>query len=426
MTVFRRRSRPSRLVPTQQVASAPGRGPRGFTLRTALAYLGLYTALLASALVTVPLRIGEVDPQGKESSLGLVAGVGSLVAVIANPLFGRLSDRTTSRLGRRRPWLVGGVLGGTAGLAIIAVVPSVPGILVGWCLAQLAFNATLSSLAATIPDQVPVRERGRVSGAVGFSQLIAIPLGAGVAALFASPTARFLIPALVATLLVILFAVTLRDRPAPPGQPRLTRKEFFGSFWTDPRAHPDFGWMWLTRFLVFLAAFSPVPYLAFFLSDRMHVSQQALAGTLALLTVANYGVGAVTSALSGWLSDRTGRRKPFVVAAMLVLATGMVMLAAAGSLAAVLAAQVVLGFASGLYFGVDLALSTQVLPSAATDAKDLGVMNVATVLPQSIGPAAAPLLIALGSGHNYTALYVASAVCAIAAAAAVTRIRGPR
>ena len=88
MTVFRRRSRASRPVPTQQVASAPGRAPRGFTLRTTLAYLGLYTALLASALVTVPLRIGEVDPQGKESSLGLVAGVGSLVAVIANPLFG--------------------------------------------------------------------------------------------------------------------------------------------------------------------------------------------------------------------------------------------------------------------------------------------------------------------------------------------------
>ena len=136
--------------------------PRGFIVHATAAYLGLYTALLASALVTVPLRVGEVDPHGKESSLGLVAGVGALVAVVANPLFGRLSDRTTSRLGRRRPWLVGGVLGGTTGLTIIAVIPSIPAIVLGWSLAQLAFNATLAALAATIPDQVPVRQRGRV------------------------------------------------------------------------------------------------------------------------------------------------------------------------------------------------------------------------------------------------------------------------
>lgn len=175
---------------------------------------------------------------------------------------------------------------------------------------------------------------------------------------------------------------------------------------------------------MFLAAFSPVPYFAFYLADRLHVGQQALAGTLALLTLANYGVGAVTSALGGWLSDRTGRRTPFVVAAMLVLATGMVLLAAADRLAVVLAAQLVPGLASGLYFSVDLALATQVLPSEATDAKDLGVMNVATVLPQSIGPAAAPFLIALGAGHNYTALYIAAAASAIGGAVAVTRLRG--
>lgn len=413
-------------TPAAQPRHTPHKAPRGYVFLVAAAFLGMYTALLAAALVTVPLRIAEVDPGGKESSLGLVAGVGALVAVVANPLFGRLSDRTTSRFGRRRPWLVGGVLGGTVGLTVVALVPSIPAILVGWCLAQLAFNATLSSLAATIPDQVPELQRGRVSGAVGFSQLIAVPLGAGVAALFTSAATRFLIPAAVAVVLVVAFAIVLRDRPAPSGAPPLTPKEFFGSFWTDPRSHPDFGWMWLTRFLVFFAAFAPVPYLAFFLADRIGVGQQALVGTVALLTLANYGVSAVTSALSGWVSDRLGRRKPFVVAAMVALTAGLVLLATAGTLPAVVLAQVVLGVGSGLYFAVDMALCTQVLPSGDTAAKDLGVINVANVLPQSIGPAMAPLLLAIGGGQNYTALYLFTAVCAVAAAAVVTRIKGVR
>jgi MFS family permease len=59
------------------------------------------------------------------SSLSLVLGVGAFFALIANPLVGRLSDRTTSRFGQRRPWLVGAVLGRLFGLALIAFVPSV-------------------------------------------------------------------------------------------------------------------------------------------------------------------------------------------------------------------------------------------------------------------------------------------------------------
>jgi MFS family permease len=404
----------------------PAAAPRGFALRTALAYLGLYCALLASALVTVPLRVAEVAPSSKEASLGLVAGVGALVALIANPLFGLLSDRTTSRFGRRRPWLVTGVATGAVGLTVIALIPTLPAVLIGWCVAQLGFNATLSALSATIPDQVPADQRGRVSGAVGFSQLIAVPLGAGAAALFASATSRFLAAALTAVVVIVLFTVTLRDRPAPPGLPRLTVRSFFAGFWTDPRLHPDFAWMWLTRFLVFLAAYSPVPYLAFFLSDRMGIGPQAVVDTVALLTLTNYGISAAVSAVSGWLSDRLGRRKPFVVAAGLVIAAGMGLLATAGSMPAVYLAQAVLGVGSGLYFAVDIALSTQVLPSGTNVAKDLGIMNVANVLPQSIGPALAPALLAIGKGQNYGALYSCAGLCAVAAAVVIGRVRGVR
>ncbi|WP_067449685.1 MFS transporter [Actinomadura macra] len=407
-------------------STVPATMPRGFTFRISLAYLGLYTALLASALVTVPLRVAEVDPAGKERSLALIVALGALVAVVANPLFGRLSDRTTSRFGRRRPWLVGGVLGGSAGLMLIALAPAVPAIAIGWCLAQMSFNATLSALSATVPDQVPADRRGTVSGAVGFSQLIAVPLGAASAALFGDAVIRFLVPCLAATVLVLIFAVTLPDRRVAKRLPPLTAKAFRDTFWTDPREHPTFGWMWLTRFVLFLALFTPVSYLAFYLGDRIGISPHALAGVLALLMLVEYSTSSLTSSLCGRLSDRVGRRKPFVVAAAVVMAVGMVLLATADSLTRVIVAQAVQGLATGLYFSVDVALCASVLPAPDDTAKDLGVINIANVLPQSIGPAFAPLLLAIGSGQNYTALYMFTALCALSGILVVSKVRSAR
>jgi MFS family permease len=114
----------------------------------------------------------------------LVAGVGAFLAVIANPLFGRLSDRTTSRLGMRRPWLLGGSVTGVLGLLVIALSNTVPGILIGWCIAQVAFNATLAALTAVIADQVPSKQRGTVSGFVGIAQGVDILAGVAIAQIF--------------------------------------------------------------------------------------------------------------------------------------------------------------------------------------------------------------------------------------------------
>ena len=51
--------------------------------------------------------------------LSQVAFYGAIVASIANLLAGAISDRTTSRFGRRRPWMVVGALG--ASLAYLAI-----------------------------------------------------------------------------------------------------------------------------------------------------------------------------------------------------------------------------------------------------------------------------------------------------------------
>jgi len=384
--------------------------------------------VLSVALVTLALRVDEVAPAHRESGLSLAAALGALVALFANPLAGRLSDRTASRWGRRRPWMVGGVLGGAAGLAVMAAVPSMAAVIGGWCFAQLCFNGCIAALAATVPEQVPPGDRGLVSGAIGFSQRAAVPLGMGAAALFHAGPAGFLVPAAAAVGCVLLLALPLPDAPfARPGpRPRMAVTDFLRGFWIDPRSHPDFAWMWVTRFFTYFAAVAPAPYLTYYLIERVGVSDGTVAGVVTLLTTVNYVLSAGTAAVCGWLSDRSGRRKPFVTGAAVLLAAGLGLLAAAPALPAVCLAQALLGVGSGLYFAVDMALATEVLPDSEQVGKDLGVVNSADVMPQVVGPAFAPLLLAVRPGHNYTALYLFAMAIGLLGAVSVTRIRTVR
>jgi MFS family permease len=117
-----------------------------FVLIYALAYTGTWVALLTPVLVTIALKVRQLTPDEAAANHSLVLSIGAFFALASNPFFGRLSDRTTSRFGMRRPWLIGGVIGGAAALLIVARAETIPTVLIGWCLAQLSFNAVLAAL----------------------------------------------------------------------------------------------------------------------------------------------------------------------------------------------------------------------------------------------------------------------------------------
>lgn len=417
----------SQTITTPEVDAGVHREPRAFPLRLGAANLGLFAALLPPVLVTMALKVEAIAPDTKERALALVLGTGAFVALVVNPLVGRLSDRTRSRFGRRRPWLLGGIVLGTTGIAVVAFAPSVPVVLVGWILAQAGYNAVLSMLTATIPDQVPPERRGAVSGAMGMTQTGAILLGMIGMVYIAGIPAKFIIPAAVGLVLVTLFALTLPDARRATPAARFSLKEFAASFWVNPLKHPDFGWAWLTRFLVMFAAFTPTSYMAYYLPARIGVATDDVAATLGPILMAGYALTTVTAGVGGWLSDRFGgRRKAFVLGAAAVISAGLVLLITANSIPGVYLAQAVIGVGSGIFFAVDMALVTQVLPDPATAAKDLGVINIANALPQSLAPAVAPLLLAIGGGENYAALFAFAAAVGLAGAVLVTRIKGVR
>lgn len=398
----------------------PSRTPlRTFGATMPLAGFGLNLALLTPVVVTLALKLEAIAPATKERDLGLVLGVGALLALLSNPLFGRLSDRTTTRWGMRRPWLVLGAVFGAAGLAVVALADGVVVVGVGWCVAQVAYNAALAAHAATLPDQVPVARRGAISGLVGITTLVSVVAGALLTTVLADDLARFLVPAAIALTLVGLFAVTLRDR-VTSSKPRLTASGFIGSFVFDPRRHPDFAWAWLTRFTFVFAVATGLTYLPYFLSDQLGVPTEDVPGRVAVATVAAMVATVLTSVAGGIVSDRIGRRKPFVIVAAIVAMVGLILVALSGSFTQLLIGEVVLGLGAGCFYAVDLALITEVLPDADAAGKDLGVLNMANALPQSLAPAVAPVFLAIG---GYPLLFLTGAVVGIVGALLVTRIR---
>jgi MFS family permease len=135
----------------------------------------------------------------------------------------------------------------------------------------------------------------------------------------------------------------------------------------------------------------------------------------------------VFSNLSGWFSDKVRRRKPFVLLSALLYALGILLVALAPSIPAFLLAIALTGIGQGVYVAIDLALAAAVLPEGGRQAgKDLGVFTIAEVLPFTVAPALAPLLLVIGGGGNYPALFLAAAVFAFVGALCIQPIKGVR
>ncbi len=400
------------------------RVPGIFLAGMALANLGIMLAFYTPIQNLLPRMSEEIaGPGGKEVALAVVLGVGVIGSVIGNPLAGALSDRTTSRFGRRRPWLLGGALIGMVGLLLLPSMTSVVGLTVMWLFVQFSVNSSYAALTATIPDQVPVEQRGVASGWVGLAQTLGIVLGVALVSfvVLGLGAGSYLI-AVLFVLLVLPFLFILKDPKLDPAdRPSFHLGTFLKGFWVSPKQHPDFAWAWLARFLVALAISMATLYLLFYLQDHLgFTSEQAQQNQTVLIALYAFGT-MITAVIGGAVSDRSGKRKKFVVISTVVIAIAASILAFAAQFSLAVVAALILGLGYGWYLAVDQALITQVLPAAVDRARDLGVINIANSLPQVLAPVlAAPIVTSLG---GYPVLYLVTGVIALFGAAAVLPIK---
>jgi MFS family permease len=415
----------------ERLEGEPTTGQRagwGFIALYTLAYISTSLLFLAPQLVTLALKVSSLVGMARApNSLAVVTGTGALLAMVGNPFFGRLSDRTTSPLGMRRPWIVIGLVGGSAGILVVALAPSLAFVLVGWCIAQLLFNALLAALAAVLPDQVPATQRGVVSGFLGICVPIASVTGTFLVQLFTgNRLAMFLAPCAISGFFILLFAARLNDRRLDRrDKPPWSVREFARTFYFNPRRNADFGWAFASRFLLVLAYAVMVTYQVYYLLNRMGSAEADVPRQVFLGTLVQSAVVVAASLVGGRLSDHTGRRKIFVLIAAIVYGLAMFVLAIATNFNGFLVGMAIGGLGFGVYMAVDLALVVDVLPDNASAAKDLGVMNIAGALPFSVAPAIASAILAV-SHDSYGILYAVAGVSAVLGAAAILPVKGVR
>jgi MFS family permease len=374
-------------------------------------------------------------------AFGVISGIAGVCALIAYPLTGALSDRTTSRFGRRRPWTVFGTLVFAISLVFLSIQGTITGVGIFWSTAIIGFCMVTASITATISDQVPVNQRGFVSGWISAPQAIGTILGlALVVVLSLSQVVGYVLVAILLVILVVPFALTVPDQPLRADQrPTGGLGTILQGFWINPIKHPDFGWTLLGRILVNLGNALGTTLLLYFLQYGLHEKAGDAQNNLLILT-AVYLVFFVIAALAfGRLSDAIGRRKVFVYIAAYLQAFAALILALVPDFSIAIGAAGLLGLGYGCYMAVDQALATQVLPDAHSRGKDLGIMNIATAVPQAVGPLLGAVIvlwfanIALGSsatatqsssqGAGFAALFIASGILAVLGGIAMIPIK---
>lgn len=423
----------------------------------------LWGALL---LILLPGEVKKMNPAFKAEALGLLTGVSAIVALFVPLIAGALSDRCAHPWGRRRPFMAVGIAINVIGLIVMAagyhasktavdaktVWESIfgnPGFLifsVGYLVVQLGNNITSAAYMGVIPDVVPEGQRGIASGYMALMSQLGTLFGAAASGMLLKGAPEVIKYAVMCVMLTGVALVTIfgmKENPLPFKPPKVDWGVYMRSLWIDPREHPDFAWVWITRALVMLGFYSIMPFINYYLVDVAGVAQDKVESTAPMVL----GVILITSTISGFMggrwSDRVGRKRVVYISnvGIAVMALAFIF---CRNLGQVMLAGMFFGLGYGAYISVDYALGTDVLPSKSDAAKEMAVWHIAMTLPQSIAAPLAGYLIAfpgktmipptkLGEDPivhytiaGYSNVFILCAVCFAVGAYLLKNVRGVR
>ncbi len=420
-------------IPTTTGLIRPLQASKSYIWLLVLGQFGIFVAFITPIAISLAVRVSALAP-GHDEYLGYITGAGSVAVMIVTPIVGILSDRTRTRLGRRRPWILGGMLVGVASLFVMGLAPSVLILGVGWILAQIGWGQALANLTTSMADTLPEHQRGKVAGFVGFATQVAPVAGVIIAgSLVGDPLLLFVIPGLVGVFFVTLFLFFSREQDSRPMiiNERLTLGTAMRKYLFNPTKHADFSLVWVGRFCFYFGLTLNTTFTAFFFAARLEVGVEEVAGVLATLSLVGIAATTIGAIGGGFLSDKLRRRRLFVLLASVIFAAGVVLEAIATDLPMLFVGSLIASVGIGAFSAVDQALLLDVLPERDTDAgRFLGIAGFATAIPQSVAPFVAPLVLAIGAtvdgGKNYTLLYFMAGVITVIGGLVVMKVRQVR
>ncbi len=380
------------------------------------------------------LEFENLVPPGTEGgALVRMTVAGAVVAAVLQPTVGAISDYTSSRWGRRKPYIFVGSILDVLFLAGIATSNSVLMIAAFFLLLQVSSNVAQGPFQGYVPDLVPEKQVGLASAFLGVFQVLGNITGAVVGNVGVI-TGQYAIATVglglieLTTMLVVVFRV--HEGRAAKSRAGRSWLRIAGSAWgLDILRERSFLWLLGSRFF-FLMAGGMLMNLAIFYLARAHGLDDDAAGRTAIvisLLVAAFTVISVVP--SARISDRVGR-KPVIWTACAIGIVAMTTLVLAPSVLVAFPGAAFYGIASGVFLAVDWALMTDIIPKASSG-RYMGLSNVATASSGIVGLAIGGIVMdvvggASQAGSGPRAALAIAVVAYIVAAILLVPVREPR
>jgi MFS family permease len=380
----------------------------GYLLGMALLMFGAnFVWTSYNSILLLPLTQRVVPAERASITVGAIAFVGNLVAIVTSILFGILSDHSASRLGRRTPSLLLGTLLGfpaIAGAALFGL--SLPVLIGSYLGMQLFTNVANGAWWPLLVDTVPEEQRGLTSGLQGFYVLLASAASFIVITYLnevGRPDIALLLMATVFTLTGLVCVGTIRgqDRPAAASEALNLWGALVGMFRVRTRVAAFF-WLVLGAFLVNTGLSSLQYFARDFLGIYCGLSNPD-AG-LRLLGLVNLVVIMLAAVGTGMLSDRIGRRSLILAGALLSAGTTALM-ALTRDFTAILSLTVVRAVATGPIVAVIPAMAGGLAPPEEAG-QYMAYHNLATSLPGMIAPLLFGAILNLGGAPTPTSFAI--------------------
>ena len=361
----------------------------------------------------VPYLVARLEPSFKNTFLGLITAAGLVVATIVQPLAGGLSDRSRSRWGRRRPYILFGTVGDLVFLAMIALAGNYWVLFAAYCLLQTSSNIAHGPYQGFIPDLVPDNKKGLASGVKNLVELLAMVLGSAIIGSLLGRdqvgASLFAIGAVLFVTMLITMVLVREQRAQGDAEATAVPPLSLSGVITGLRQHSVFGWYVLSRFLILMGLAAVRTFAQNYIQDVLHADNPAaLAGQL--MTV--LGVAVLVVVLpAGYLADRFGRKRLNVLSAA-IGAIGTLLMLDVGSFNDLVMYGAIVGVAIGIFMSANWALAMDLIP-AGEAALFLGLTNLATAGSGAAAGLLGPLIDVVNHslpGQGYNMLFVASAV----------------